>query len=69
MTNIQTLIINSYDIRSQLLIDKLKTVAGSIPVFQDNVTTNVWNKLEGGKDDFYIYDRWSSQSPIKCLAS
>lgn len=60
-SDLQILIVNENEQQSKYLITKLKFKANPIPVYQDNVEVErnktIWSLLEGGKDDFYIYDR------------
>lgn len=61
MSNMQILIVNEAEKQSINLYNKLKRSASNIPVYQDKVesprNTTIWSLLNGGKDDFYIYDR------------
>lgn len=50
-------IINSKHEIAQMYISELTRRATTIPVYQDNEKEKVWETLEGGKDDLYIYDR------------
>ncbi|XP_063396993.1 selenoprotein P-like [Mytilus trossulus] len=53
-TEISFMIVNSKEVPEQ--IGQLSSRA-NFPVYQDTSTTNIWNKLNGGKDDVLIYDR------------
>lgn len=57
----QILIVNEAERHSIGLYTKLKRSANNIPVYQDKVesprNTTIWSLLNGGKDDFFIYDR------------
>ncbi|XP_015928303.1 BEACH domain-containing protein lvsA [Parasteatoda tepidariorum] len=56
MDDINFMIVNSNLQHAVLLRRELENRV-SFDVFQDNHEVNVWNKMEGGKDDVYIYDR------------
>lgn len=53
-TEISFMIVNSKEAPEQ--IGQLSSRA-NFPVYQDTDATNIWNKLNGGKDDVLIYDR------------
>lgn len=57
IADVQTIIINNLHPGSQAMMRYLRRYAGEVPVYQDTNTSDVWQQLEGGKDDFFIYDR------------
>jgi len=60
LTNISFLIINEQDAQSRAMYWELKRrTALGIPVYQQSpLQNNVWELLEGDKDDFLVYDRY-----------
>ncbi|CAC5386420.1 unnamed protein product [Mytilus coruscus] len=53
-TEISFMIVNSKEVPEQIGQLSSRT---NFPVYQDTNATNIWNKLNGGKDDVLIYDR------------
>ena len=53
-TEITFMIVNSKDAADQI---SLLSSRVNFPVYQDTNQSNIWTKLNGGKDDMYIYDR------------
>ncbi len=60
LTNISFLVVNEQDAQSRALYWELKRrTAEGIPVYQQSPLQNdVWDILEGDKDDFLVYDRY-----------
>ncbi|XP_016323643.1 selenoprotein Pb-like [Sinocyclocheilus anshuiensis] len=59
LTNISFLVVNEQDAQSRAMYWELKRrTAEGIPVYQQSPLQNdVWDILEGDKDDFLVYDR------------
>lgn len=56
ITNLSFFIINLKLPSEELMINDLKEKV-TFPVYQDNDYDNVWQKLQGGSNDIYIYDK------------
>ncbi|KAI2667594.1 Selenoprotein Pb [Labeo rohita] len=59
LTNISFMVVNEQDAQSRAMYWELKRrTAEGIPVYQQNpLQKDVWDILEGDKDDFLVYDR------------
>lgn len=60
LTNISFMVVNEQDAQSRAMYWELKRrTAEGIPVYQQSPLQNdVWELLEGDKDDFLVYDRY-----------
>ncbi len=60
LTNISFLVVNEQDAQSRAMYWELKRrTAEGIPVYQQSpLQNNIWDILEGDKDDFLVYDRY-----------
>ncbi|KAK3534756.1 hypothetical protein QTP86_024087 [Hemibagrus guttatus] len=58
LTSVAFLIVNEQDALSRVMYWELKRRAEGIPVYQQSpLQEDVWDKLQGDKDDFLVYDR------------
>lgn len=57
ITDIKFIIVNS---KYQHAVDNVGELARRVtfPVYQDTARNDIWQQLEGGKDDILIYDRY-----------
>lgn len=64
LTNISFLVINEQDSQSRAMYWELKRrTAQGIPVYQQGpLQNNIWELLEGDKDDFLVYDRYEQNT-------
>lgn len=64
LTRVEFLIVNDQDAYSRAMYWELKRrVAEGIPVYQQSpLQPNVWDTLQGDKDDVLVYDRYG-QTP------
>lgn len=60
MTEVSYMIVNEQDPHSRAMYWELERRAPpDVPVYQQSPFQNdVWETLDGDKDDFLIYDRW-----------
>lgn len=67
------MIVNEQDPHSRAMFWELERRAPSdVPVYQQSpLQSDVWEALDGDKDDFLIYDRWgpSGLTLMKCKYS
>ena len=56
LNDLEFIIVNSKLSHSQERLHELKNRV-SFEVFQETEEEEVWNLMEGGKDDMYVYDR------------
>lgn len=64
LTDVAFLIVNEQDAQSRAMYWELKRrVAKGIPVYQQSpLQNNVWEILDGDKDDFFVYDRYEQNT-------
>lgn len=61
LTGVAFLIVNEQDAHSRAMYWEMKRrTSEGIPVYQQSpLQSNVWDTLQGDKDDFLVYDRYS----------
>ncbi|KAI7809586.1 Selenoprotein P [Triplophysa rosa] len=64
VTDVAFMIVNEQDAQSRAMYWELKRrVAQGIPVYQQSPLQNdVWEILDGDKDDFFVYDRYEQNT-------
>lgn len=67
MTEVSFLIVNEQDPLSRAMFWELQRRAPpGVPVYQQApLQQDVWDTLDGDKDDFLIYDRWDTVQPAR----
>lgn len=66
MTEVAFMIVNEQEPASRAMYWQLKRSAPpGVPVYQQSpLQEDVWEALDGDKDDFLIYDRWRQVSSL-----
>ncbi|GIY43355.1 selP_N domain-containing protein [Caerostris extrusa] len=63
MNDLEFMIVNSNLPHSQAVLHEL-TSRVTFPVYQDTEEKNIWEMMQGGKDDIYVYDRLAYYIPF-----